>query len=259
MLDTWLNEQPNQCYWLVGSESYREAVKANNDLGFSDTKVLFTGGMFAKVMAFSPMLIPVRDDVLALPSDVLNKGIGLATNVSGDDVLEHLQSLLVSALDGEEVLFRFYDLHVLVPMLRDMESGEREQCLGNLTSLAVFNGEGVDSYDNHHAGNYELQKATWWKIQPQHLEHLYNVSNHARLLERYWWEKIPDVMAQLDNTLETITQFLEQGVEIYPSKDQAELFTLTKITNLTNTPLDKVTDNLLLDEDEIDFMNTIQG
>ncbi|WP_218762981.1 DUF4123 domain-containing protein, partial [Vibrio cholerae] len=33
------------------------------------------------------------------------------------ELLSHLQSLLIAALEGEEVLFRFYDRQVILPML----------------------------------------------------------------------------------------------------------------------------------------------
>lgn len=259
MMNEWLNDSLYSCYWLVDSKTFEKALEANNYQNFRDTFVLFDNKPFEDVMDFTPKLIPVTEEVKNLPEEILNHGIGLKTEVSQTQLLEHLQSLLLSALDGEEVLFRFYDINVIAPMLREMEQGELEQFLGNIKSLAVCAENGLEIYSNNNVNQYSYQNRPWWIIKPRHLKNLYKVENHARLLERYWWEKIPDVMAELDDSLDLIIQLLKLGLEKYPSKEQAELFTLIQITHLTNIPLNEVTDNLLLDEDEIDFMNKIKG
>ncbi|MCE0492489.1 DUF4123 domain-containing protein [Vibrio salinus] len=259
MLNEWFNESLYSCYWLVDSQTFEMALEANNYQNFKDTFILFDNTPFEDVMDFTPKLIPVSEEVKNLPKEILNHGIGLKTEAPKTQLLEHLQSLLLAALDGEEVLFRFYDINVISPILREMEQGELEQFLGNIKSLAVFAENGLETYSNNNESQYRYQNRPWWIIKPRHLEHLYNVENHARLLERFWWEKIPVVMAELDDSLNVITQFLKQGVERYPSKEKAELFTLKQMTHLTNIPLNEVTGNLLLDEDEIDFMNEIKG
>ncbi|MDC0610750.1 DUF4123 domain-containing protein [Vibrio sp.] len=259
MLSEWFNEKVYTCYWLVDSITFQKALEANNYQSFRDTFVLFDNKPFEDVMDFTPKLIPVTKEVKNLPKEILNHGIGLKTEAPKTKLLEHLQSLLLAALDGEEVLFRFYDINVIAPMLREMEQGELEQFLGNIKSLAVFGDKGLETYSSNNESQYKYQNRPWWIIKPRHLEHLYNVENHARLLERFWWEKIPDVLAELDDSLNVITQFLKQGVERYPSKKQAELFTLKQTTYLTNISLNHVTGKLLLDKDEIDFMNEIKG
>ncbi|WP_462055269.1 DUF4123 domain-containing protein, partial [Vibrio cholerae] len=84
---------------------------------FDGTQVVFHGETFAPVMSLSPWLIPVSDKVLELSDELLQQGIFLTSHSSTSELLSHLQSLLIAALEGEEVLFRFYDRQVILPML----------------------------------------------------------------------------------------------------------------------------------------------
>ncbi|MES1384198.1 DUF4123 domain-containing protein, partial [Vibrio cholerae] len=68
---------------------------------------------------------------------LLQQGIFLTSHSSTSELLSHLQSLLIAVLEGEEVLFRFYDRQVIVPMLNAMRDLERNDFLGPVEKLAA--------------------------------------------------------------------------------------------------------------------------
>ncbi|EGS69322.1 hypothetical protein VCBJG01_1454, partial [Vibrio cholerae BJG-01] len=129
MLLQWLSEQTSNVYWLADHSTFKQAVANNSGIVFDGTQVVFHGETFAPVMSLSPWLIPVSDKVLALPDELLQQGIFLTSHSSTSELLSHLQSLLIAALEGEEVLFRFYDRQVIVPMLDAMRDLERNDFL----------------------------------------------------------------------------------------------------------------------------------
>lgn len=125
MLLQWLSEQTSNVYWLADHLTFKQAVANNSGIVFDGTQVVFHGETFAPVMALSPWLVPVSDMVSDIDYECLQQGIFLSCSCPSTELLSHLQSLLIAALEGEEVLFRFYDRQVIVPMLERMDEIEK--------------------------------------------------------------------------------------------------------------------------------------
>jgi hypothetical protein len=257
MLRQWLRTQ-ERAYWLVSSQLFRLAIKANNGLGFSDTQILFTGKAFEDVMSLSPMLIPVDDSVKSLPADILNQGIGLTSLAKASDVLRHLQSLLFASLEGEEVLFRFYDREVILPMLRGMNDQDRTSLLGNILVWALSENQQLLCYDNDRVTNYQYQKSVWWQIKPEHLVPLYSVSNHARALERRWWELLPNLLRTINDPRAVISQKLDIGLRQYGETEQAELYTLITLCQSAHISIESIQERLRFDTADMTMIKIIQ-
>lgn len=264
-MKTWLSESTPSAsrYWLTGHLAFEAGLKTvveNTTLqaALSDATVLFTGAVFKQVMAMSPRLV-TAELASQLPDNILVQGIGLESQATYPEVVAHLHSLLLAALDGEEVLFRFYDPQVLLPMLAVMRPDEIDQLLGNLDQLTGMQDTGPIFYHNsdHHSGSVPLTQhsltehtETWWKIQPHHLKPLYRTDIHAHSLERYWWEKIPRVMNIPDDPYAVILQALDQAQQQGDTEDEAELWALSTLAQTTRTPVDELAQGFDLTSEE---------
>ncbi|ENM3825583.1 DUF4123 domain-containing protein [Vibrio cholerae] len=197
MIQQWLVEQTTPVFWLLDQQAFKQVIAANNGLVFDGTQILFHGETFAPVMSLSPWLIPVSDKMLALPDELLQQGIFLTSYSSTSELLSHLQSLLIAALEGEEVLFRFYDRQVIVPMLTRMDEIEKNQFLGKINQLVVFDSHEKNrlvSFTNTSDAQFTAKKTTWWVIKRHHLEAHENLPLVQANLESWLWRHFPKVM-----------------------------------------------------------------
>lgn len=197
MIQQWLVEQTTPVFWLLDQQTFKQVIAANNGLVFDGTQILFHGETFAPVMSLSPWLIPVSDKVLELPDELLQQGIFLTSHSSTSELLSHLQSLLIAALEGEEVLFRFYDRQVIVPMLTRMDEIEKNQFLGKINQLVVFDSHEKNrlvSFTNTSDTQFTAKQTTWWVIKRHHLEAHENLPLVQSNLESWLWRHFPKVM-----------------------------------------------------------------
>ncbi|EJL6377478.1 DUF4123 domain-containing protein [Vibrio cholerae] len=197
MIQQWLMEQKTPTFWLLDQQAFKCVIAANNGIGFDGTQILFHGETFAPVMSLSPWLIPVSDKVLELSDELLQQGIFLTSHSSTSELLSHLQSLLIAALEGEEVLFRFYDRQVIVPMLERMDEIEKNQFLGKINQLVVFDSHEKNrlvSFTNTSDAQFTAKKTTWWVIKRHHLEAHENLPLVQANLESWLWRHFPKVM-----------------------------------------------------------------
>ncbi|HGS5117133.1 TPA: DUF4123 domain-containing protein [Vibrio cholerae] len=251
MLLQWLSEQTSNVYWLADHSTFKQAVANNSGIVFDGTQVVFHGETFAPVMSLSPWLIPVSDKVLALPDELLQQGIFLNSHSSTSELLSHLQSLLIAALEGEEVLFRFYDRQVIVPMLDAMRDLERNDFLGPVEKLAAVKQGVFQEWGNTRSFEFIYQPAPWWKIQPYHLMPLYRTEVHAQVLERRFWEKLPYVMEQLDEPQQSIKTILDDAKQANLGHDNAEYLVLNHLWKASLTTLEQMSDALHLNQQEL--------
>ncbi|WP_261887342.1 DUF4123 domain-containing protein [Vibrio aerogenes] len=250
----WLAEPASSRYWLTGYLPFEQAQQhaATHETlqaALADTGVLFSGPAFAQVMAMSPRLVRA-ETACQLPAEILSQGIGLESQADYAGMLAHLRSLLMAAMDGEEVLFRFYDPQVLLPMLATMAQDEVDLLLGNLSCLCGIADKAPIRYHRSEQAAFTPQSATWWKIQPHHLKPVYKTDVHARSLERYWWEKIPATMNQPDDPYALILSALEQAQQLNYSDTQAELLALSTLARETDTPAEQLADVFYFTADE---------
>ncbi|ENM5880400.1 DUF4123 domain-containing protein [Vibrio metoecus] len=251
MIQQWLTEQETPVFWLLDQQGFKCVIAANNGIGFDGTQILFHGETFAPVMSLSPWLIPVSDKVLELPDELLQQGIFLTSHSSTSELLIHLQSLLIAALEGEEVLFRFYDTEVILPMLDAMLENERNDFLGSVERLATANKGTFRIWENTRMDDFVSRPTTWWKMQPYHLAPLYRTQVHAQVLERRFWEKLPFVMEQIDEPYLFIKNVLDEGIEFGLDPEQAELLVLNSTIAHSFSSIDQLRDALQLNQQEL--------
>jgi len=125
------------------------------------------------------------------------------------------QSLLIALNeDGEEVLFRFYDAHVLFHYLMGCSATEVQQLLKPCTSLTIQDDKCQWLHTPLNASpNQTLQPqntAPWWQIKNKHLDNLKNSKtdvlakhielqlwrHHPQALSRHPFKKIPKIIVQ---------------------------------------------------------------
>ncbi|MEI8671028.1 DUF4123 domain-containing protein [Vibrio sp. SA48] len=261
MLKSWFEEQPEHQYWLVDHKLHKLAVAQNGGFGFDGAIPVFYGAMFDSVMSLSPWLIPVSASILQLPNKMVNQGLGLSSRVSENGVIAHLRSLLIAALDGEEVLFRFYDCEVILPMLGAMDEAEINQFLGNINQLVVIEHHEEDAlitFTNTSRAEFTLKQEIWWKMLPHHLAPLYNINVHAHSLERRWWELLPHLLQRLEAPQQIILAALQSALNKQHNHDVAEQHALVAIVTATDAALDDVSHHLHLTSDELKELKTIK-
>lgn len=257
MLTSWFWQQ-KQAYWLVSAEVHQQAIKQNNQLGFSEALPLFHGEAFAEVILYSPWLIPMQSGLHNVDSETFSQGIVLVSNAEMWDVMGHLRSLLYAALDGEEVMFRFYDPKVLAPMFSTFNQDEINAFLGNCQSIAFVHEQELREYNSTRMLAYEQNQTTWWKIKPQHLEPLYTVKSHAKAIERRLWEKMPAQMNQLESPFLTLQQALLKALDTGVTTDKAEQIALITFIKQTHVDYWTLAQALLLDDLDIQELKEIE-
>lgn len=261
MINQWVTQQSGSVYWLVGYKTIKHAMLENGGMSFENMAVLFHGDTFSSVMGLSPWLVPVSGKVLNLPVDILQQGLFLTSSTRTEVMLDHLQSLLIASLDGEEVMFRFYDRDVIIPILRAMDEAEVNHFLGNINQLVAIDHHEEDvliTFSNTSCSEFVLRHGTWWKMLPHHLAPLYNVNVHANSLERRWWELLPHLLQRLESPQQTILSALQSALEKRNSYEVAEQHALVAIVTATDTALDDLSHPLHLTSDELKELKAIK-
>ena len=107
----------NVTYWLLVDtlrvqDAYTQIIET---LVIKNSVPLFKGSDFDYLLEQSPLLVELGPD-----TDVLNKWLSLPflninsvifkvdENVHQDELLSHLQALLIAYIDGHKMLFRYY-------------------------------------------------------------------------------------------------------------------------------------------------------
>lgn len=121
----------------------------------------------------------------------------LASEHPPEKLVLHWQSLLIAGLDGEEVMFRYYDPRVLGPMLYTFSEEENRQFLGPTNELLLWHHD-----DWLMAAPYpepELTEHTepWWRMKDEHFvgqpgEKTVVIDN----LDDWLWQNKPKLMKQ---------------------------------------------------------------
>ncbi|WP_089137759.1 DUF4123 domain-containing protein [Vibrio rumoiensis] len=257
MLASWFFKQ-KQAYWLASADVHQQAIKENHQLGFNDVIPLFHGEQFKEVMPFSPWLIPAQESLNHVAQETFDNGIVFVSDSDIWDVIKHLRSMLYAALDGEEVLFRFYDPNVLAPMFATFTQDEINAFLGNGQHIAIMQEQELKIYRNHSQLPFQLIKATWWKIKPHHLEPLYKVEAHARAIERRLWERMPEQINQFESPSLTLQKILQQAIDNGASVDKAEQAVLVAFAQQTGVDYWELSQALFLDDNDVQLLKEIE-
>ena len=160
LIDPLADNQPLH-YW------YRHA---------SDTQAwpLYGGTEFTDDILHGPWLLPLAQ----LPNWLTwwqeqeragqAQGVLIASPYPVEQLIRHWQSLLIAGLDGEEVLFRYYDPRVLAPMLATFTETEICQFLGPTTSLLIWDQVDWRAYSPYPEADLTEHTEPWWRMQPAH-------------------------------------------------------------------------------------------
>ena len=140
----------------------------------SDTQAwpLYGGTEFTDAILHGPWLLPLA--TTGRLADVVARtracGSGarrlIASPYPVEQLVRHWQSLLIAGLDGEEVLFRYYDPRVLAPMLATFTETEICQFLPT-TSLLIWHQADWRAYSLCPAAMINrTHREPWWRMRP---------------------------------------------------------------------------------------------
>ncbi len=251
-MKSWIKKQVSSAYWLATASVFQEAV---HQLGSIDGAVILFGGkQYEDVMTLSPWLIPARS-LNDLDSDILNKGMVLTSDEGVYLVLAHLRSLLTAGLEGEEVLFRFYDPQVIMPMLALMNEVDRCALLGNLNSWSSVeklenDTSNVTTYSSQPHVNFCINNEPWWVIKAEHLDQKKDYSKLAHHMERRLWEKLPQVMNKMNQPKQTFFNILQAAEDSQLNLIDAQFMVLANLIVHQSISVDAVSKTLMLSREE---------
>lgn len=248
------------CYWLVGHQGVQAArIQQPNSMLMAPAIPLFIDAPFKELRHVTPWLIPVSDDLVKLPNDILALGVTLECTVPTEILVNHLRSLLQAGLEGQSVLFRFYDPLVLTPMLNNITRMRQEQLLGPITRLAATTPQLSVALEKEAPESFVPHSEPWWVINPQDLVELYTPKQHAYALARRVWEILPQLVATLDQPEACI----EQGLRLAPNalnEEERELWVLAHLAHASDPPLTELGQRLRLTQEQqqlaLDWMET---
>ena len=256
MLKSWLATNIETKYWLANNNTHKLAV-AEYGFGFEGEVPLFTGPEFQSVQALSPWFIPVSEGLFQVSDEVLAQGIAISSPALATDILEHLRSLLFASFEGEEVMFRYYDLKVLSLMLDQFEEIERGRFMGNIDDIVYLDGD-LKIYSNHLKTPFELNRTTWWNILPHHLAPLYQRETHAKSLNRRWWQLSSNMMERVENSELVILSAFERAQTNGFESSQWESCALVEIAGHANVHLSELSIPFHLTFDEVKLLEKIK-
>ncbi|MGD8123151.1 hypothetical protein ACQEXR_20120, partial [Vibrio sp. TRT 2004] len=155
-----------------------------------------------------------------------------------------LRSLLWAYLEGEKVLFRFYDPVVIMPMLAVMSDGDRYQFLGNISHWLHWQGEKYTCYENHSSLPFTLQTNPWWRVKSEHLTAKEDHTTLATNIERALWRVLPTAINRLANPKQFIEKALQQFPPMYATSVDKQIYVLAHLIKAEIVNINDVVDVL---------------
>ena len=140
----------------------------------TDAWPLYAGTEFAGDILSGPWLLPLAQ----LPGwegwwqeqETASQATGLLLASEHEPVmlLKHWQSLLIAGLDGEEVLFRYYDPRILAPMLYTFTEDETRRFLGPTNELVIWHNDDWLAVSPYPQPDLTSHTEPWWRMQEPH-------------------------------------------------------------------------------------------
>lgn len=249
-------DEKTHLYWLVTASHFRHTIQSTGAL--EGAAPVFDNTFSHELMPLSPWLVPLLTLNSAL-QDKLKEGIILTSDTEFNSVMAHLRSLLWAYLEGEKVLFRFYDPVVIMPMLAAMSDSDRYQFLGNIGRWLHWGGEEYISYENHSTQPFTLQKNPWWRVKSEHLTAKENHTTLATNIERALWHKLPKAMNKLSNPNEFIEKALQQFPPMYASSIDIQIYVLAHLIEAKLVNIYEIIDVLHLSLTEREQLEYVIG
>ena len=213
----WLETEPAPIYLLVNPLEDNTILQDFFLDKQQGAMALFEGTSFSEHALKGPWLLPVSGSKVFNQTVLArNAGIWLSTSPDVDmhEVVPHLQSLLLAAMEGELVLFRYYDRRVLSPMLQSLTVTELTQFLGPITQIYFSIESTIASFSRPKRENtavFKHKQAPWWKIKPTHLTSQIHLERHRFIIERQLWQQCHELMQLQPQRQAIITTAIEQG------------------------------------------------
>lgn len=95
-------------------------------------------------------------------------GMLIASEHMPGKLVQHWQSLLLAGLDGEEVIFRYYDPRILGPMLYTFTEEETRRFLGPTNELLVWHNNDWLMVSPYPEPDLTEHAEPWWRMQDGH-------------------------------------------------------------------------------------------
>ncbi|MGD8117722.1 DUF4123 domain-containing protein [Vibrio sp. TRT 29B02] len=249
-------DEKTNLYWLVTASNFRHTIQTTGAL--EGAAPVFDNSFSNELMPLSPWLIPIETLNPALQNE-LTQGIILASKTEFNGVMAHLRSLLWAYLEGEKVLFRFYDPVVIMPMLAVMSDGDRSQFLGNISHWLHWQGEEYTRYENHSPLAFTLQTNPWWRVKSEHLTAKEDHTTLATNIERALWRVLPTAINKLANPKQFIEKALQQFPSMYATSVDRQIYVLAHLIKAEIVNINDVVDVLHLSLTEREQLEYVIG
>ena len=152
-------------------------------------------------------------------------GMLIASEHMPGKLVQHWQSLLLAGLDGEEVIFRYYDPRILGPMLYTFTEEETRRFLGPTNELLVWHNNDWLMVLPYPEPDLTEHAEPWWRMQDEHFvgqpgEKEITLFN----LEQWLWRNANELTTVLYERNGPISEQLEQTYQRAMSGSIPELW-----------------------------------
>lgn len=203
IIDPLADNKPLQ-YWYLRAES-------------TDAWPLYAGTEFADDILSGPWLLPLNQlpdwEAWWQEQEAAGQATGLllASVTEPERLVKHWQSLLTAGLDGEEVLFRYYDPRILAPMLYTFTQEETRRFLGPTNELLLWHHEDWLATSPYPEPDLTDHAEPWWRMQKQHFvgqpgEKEIMLSN----IEQWLWRNANELTTDLYERYGAIADLLDR-------------------------------------------------
>lgn len=202
----WNADLPKSCqiYAIIDPLAENEPLKYwYQHADSTDAWPLYVGTEYGDDLLSGPWLLPLAQ----LPSwsawwqeqeeNEQATGFLIASESSPERLVQHWKSLIKAGLDGEEVLFRFYDPRVLGPMLFTFTEDETRRFLGPTNEMLVWHQGEWMSASPYPEPDMTEHSESWWRMQSRHFVGQPGQENTVVDNMEYWlWKHYPEQTKQ---------------------------------------------------------------
>ncbi len=190
-------------YWLAQAAVYQAALQHGD---IQNGRAVFNGDTFNAVSHLSPVITDMRE-LSFVPNEIKMQGMILVSDTSMNEVIQHLNSLLLMMYEGEEVLMTFYRPQIFIQLMSGFSDLDVSNFLGNIKEWYAFE-EGdaqpkvykrLESYVEQHP--YQLQARPWWKLTAEQMKAFYSPLVHVNVLVRSLWNAFPAQLREHESTI----------------------------------------------------------
>ncbi len=244
-----------QSYLIVNPLEDKNVIECFYHFGGNDAFPLYLDSEFDAQKEIGPWLLPNPTDDFLFYFQGQPSGFVIYYSDNIDTQIQHWKSLTFAGLDGELVLFRYYDRMVLEPMLSAFSQIELSTFLGTANRIKIISNDIPVSFKNS-APRLTHQLEPWWRIEKHHSQ--YSLKRHAWIVERLAWQRFPELMKTVYNLNFDIQLkligFLKQGRSYQLSNEELEAYSMVQLAKDTQWEEQTVFDSWYLDDKQINMV-----